>query len=146
MQHGWRASVLASILIGTAVLIGSAADPGVTFIGQGVVAGSALDRSGLAGQQICQADDPETCIDQATLGGFGSGLTFTGYDDVFVAVPDRGPFDGRTDVPYLDRFHFLYMTVNLGAPFPNITTVLLDTRFLWNESHQQFVGDVRDCE
>jgi hypothetical protein len=141
MQHGWRASVLASILIGTSVLIVSAADPGVTFIGQGVVAGSALDRSGLAGQQICQADDPETCIDQATLGGFGSGLTFTGYDDVFVAVPDRGPFDGRTDVPYLDRFHFLYMTVNVGAPFPNITTVLLDTRFLWNESHQHFVGD-----
>ncbi len=141
MQHGWRASVLAAVLIGTSVLTLSAADPGVTFVGQGLVPGNALDLSGLTGQPICQIADPDTCIDQATLGGFGSGLTFTGHDDVFLAVPDRGPFDGRTDVPYLDRFHFLYMTVNIGAPFPNIKTVLLDTRYLRNESNQHFVGD-----
>jgi hypothetical protein len=143
MQHGWRARALAAILIGTSALTLSAADPGVTFIGQGLVPGEALDKSGLAGQQICRDDDePEkTCIDQATFGGFGTGLTFTGHDNVFLAVPDRGPFDGITDVPYWDRFHFLYMTVNVGAPFPNIKTVLLDTRFLRNEANDHFVGD-----
>ena len=61
-----------------------------TFIGQGLVSGHDRDKSGLAGQQICRESDPEDCIDQATFGGFGSGLTFTGHDDVFLAVPDRG--------------------------------------------------------
>ena len=141
MQHGWRAPALAAILIGTSVLTLSAADPGVTFIGRGLVDGDAHDKSGLDGQEICREADPEDCIDQATFGGFGSGLTFTGHDNVFLAVPDRGPFDGLTDVPYWDRFHFLYMTVNVGAPFPNIDTVLLETRFFRNERNQHFVGD-----
>jgi len=90
MQHGWRAPALVAILIGTSVLTLSAADPGVTFIGQGLVSGHDRDKSGLAGQQISRESDPEDCIDQATFGGFGSGLTFTGHDDVFLAVPDRG--------------------------------------------------------
>ena len=90
MQHGWRAPALVAILIGTSVLTLSAADPGGTFIGQGLVSGHDRDKSGLAGQQICRESDPEDCIDQATFGGFGSGLTFTGHDDVFLAVPDRG--------------------------------------------------------
>jgi hypothetical protein len=53
---------------------------------------------------------------------------------------DRGPFDGLTDVPYLDRFYFLHITTDVGAPFPNIRTVLLDTRFLKNETGENFVG------
>ena len=105
------------------------------------VAGNALDLSGLTGQQICSADTPTTCIDQATLGGFGSAIAYTGFDNVFVAVPDRGPFDGRTNVPYRDRFNFLHLTVNVGAAFPNIRTLLLDTRFLKAQGNQSFVGD-----
>src|SRR4029077_12676261 len=78
----------------------------------------------------------------ATLGGLGSALTYTGHDNVFLAAPDRGPFDGRTfPDPYLDRVHFLYMTVDTSAPFPNITTKLLDTRFLKGQGNQNFVGD-----
>jgi hypothetical protein len=141
MRHRWRAALAASILAGYSVLTLSAADPGVTLIGRGLVPGDALDLSGLNGQLICQLDNPATCIDQATFGGFGSGIAFTGHDNVFLAVPDRGPFDGRTDVSYRDRFHFLYMSVNPAAPFPNITTVLLDTRFLENESGQSLTGD-----
>jgi hypothetical protein len=57
-------------------------------------------------------------------------------------VPDRGPFDGRTTegVPYLNRFHFLYMNIEVGAPFPNMRTRLLDTRFLYSEN-RHLVGD-----
>jgi hypothetical protein len=25
-------------------------------------------------------------------------MTYTGHDNVFIAAPDRGPFDGATDV------------------------------------------------
>ena len=78
MQHGWRAPALVAILIGTSVLTLSAADPGVTFIRQGLVSGHDRDKSGLAGQQICRESDPEDCIDQATFGGFGLGADLHG--------------------------------------------------------------------
>src|ERR1051326_1235375 len=113
--------------------------PGITFIGKGVVSGSALDKSGLTGN-ICQAGAHANCVPKAIFGGFGSDITYTGHDDVFIAAPDRGPFDGLTDVPYLDRFYFLHITTDVGAPFPNIHAILLDTRFLKNENGENFVG------
>jgi Esterase-like activity of phytase len=113
--------------------------PGITLIGKGLVSGASLDWSGLTGN-ICQAGTPSNCVPKAIFGGFGSDVTYTGHDNVYIAAPDRGPFDGLTDTPYLDRFHFLHITTDLGAPFPNIRTVLLDTRFLRNEVNQIFVG------
>ena len=104
-----------------------------------MVSGTALDTSGLTGN-ICQAGAPANCVPKAIFGGFGSDIAYTGHDNVFVAAPDRGPFDGLTDVPYLDRFYFLHITTDVGAPFPNINTVLLDTRFLKNETGENFVG------
>ena len=115
------------------------ATPGITLVGKGVISGTALDKSGLTGN-ICQAGAPANCVPKAIFGGFGSDLTYTGHDNVFIAAPDRGPFDGLTDTPYLDRVHFLHISTDLGAPFPNIHTLLLDTRFLKNEFGQTFVG------
>ena len=145
MRHRWLAPVSALVLIVPFVASLTAADPGVTLIGFGLVPGDSLDKSGLAGQQICRVDDPTDCIDRATLGGFGSALTYTGFDHVFLSVPDRGPFDGRTDVPYLDRFHFMHLTI-AGSSFdyptaPNVQMRLLDTRFLKANGNQNFVGD-----
>jgi hypothetical protein len=79
--------------------------PGITLIGKGVADGNARDKSGFKGD-ICQAGVPTNCVSKAIFGGFGSDLAYTGFKDVFIAAPDRGPFDGLTDVPYLDRFHF----------------------------------------
>ena len=118
---------------------------GITMIGQGPVSGSASDKSGLTGV-ICQAGVPANCVSKAIFGGFGSDVTYTGHDDVFVAAPDRGPFDGLTDVPYLDRIHFLHITTDVGAPFPNIHTLLLDTRFLQNQDNEIFVGGAGSFE
>ena len=112
---------------------------GITMIGQGFVSGAATDESGLTGV-ICQAGAPANCVSKAIFGGFGSDVTYTGHDNVFVAAPDRGPFDGLTDVPYLDRIHFLRITTDVGAAFPNIHSILLDTRFLKNEANEIFVG------
>jgi len=113
--------------------------PGITLVGKGVVSGSALDTSGLTGD-ICQAGVPASCVPKAIFGGFGSDLTYTGHDNVFIAAPDRGPFDGLTDVPYLDRFYVLHITTDIYAPFPNIQTRLLDTRFLKDWGGENFVG------
>jgi hypothetical protein len=120
-----------------------AGTPGISLIGKGLVSASLLDRSGLIGN-ICQAGVPGNCVPKAIFGGFGSDLAYTGHDNVFISAPDRGPFDGLTDVPYLDRFHFLHITTELGAPFPNIHTLLLDTRLLRNELDQTFVGAAGD--
>lgn len=117
--------------------------PGITLIGKGVISGAALDNSGLTGN-ICQASALANCVPKAIFGGFGSDISYTGHDNVFIAAPDRGPFDGLTDVPYPDRFYFLHITTDVGAPFPNIHTVLLDTRFLKNHSGENFVGAAGD--
>jgi hypothetical protein len=147
MQRAWLAVATATILIASSVFISAAdpPDPGVTLIGVGAVPGNGFDLSGLKGSQICAIDIDknvtDTCIDAATLGGFGSALTYTGRDDVYLGAPDRGPFDGRTDVPYATRFHLLHITVDLRKSFPNINTVVLDTRFLKDTGNRNFVGD-----
>ena len=132
----WRMALAALALTASAAW---AQPPGITLIGKGTIPGTALDKSGLTGN-ICQAGAPTNCIPKATLGGLGSALAYAGYDDVYVAAPDRGPFDGQTDVPYLNRVQFLQIKTDVGAPFPNIRTTLLDTRLLKNELGQTLVG------
>lgn len=147
MRHGGPAllSALGLIVCGLVASLG-AANPGVTLIGTGLVPGTALDKSGLAGHSICQFGSPANCIDQATLGGFGSALAYTGFANVFLAVPDRGPFDGRTDVPYLDRAHYMHFSIDTAAAFPNIRTTLVDTVFLKGKHHDDLVGSSSDFD
>jgi hypothetical protein len=119
----------------------AAPDAGVQLVGRALVSGTALDKSGLDGLPICRLGEPDVCIDQATFGGWGSGLTYSGSDSVFLAAPDRGPFDGRTDVPYKDRVHFIYIAVDTTKPVNQALRVeLLDTRLLVN-GKTPFVGD-----
>ena len=125
------------------VAASQALTPGITLIGKGEVSGSALDTSGLTGN-ICQAGAPANCVPKSIFGGFGSDITYTGHDDVFIAAPDRGPFDGLTVEPYIDRFYFLHITTDVDAPFPNISTTLLDTRFFRDKGGRNFVGAAGD--
>jgi len=132
-------STAATLTLAVVTLGGSAfAAAPVELVGKGTVPADALDKSGLIGP-ICQQGAPATCVDKAILGGFGSDIAYTGHDDVYIAAPDRGPYDGLTDVPYVDRFHFLRITTDVGAAYPNIKTTLLDTRFL-RKGNQRFVG------
>jgi len=133
-----RGIVLAVVTLFGSTL-GAVPPVGITLIGKGLVPGAALDKSGLIGN-ICQAGNPTNCVPQALFGGFGSALTYTGHNNVYLAAPDRGPFDGLTDVPYLDRVQFLKITTALEAPFPNINVSLLSTRLLRNERGQALVG------
>src|SRR5262245_13433046 len=111
MTRPWATTLAALALTASSLC---AATDGITLVGKGLVEGTALDKSNLQGN-ICQASDPTNCVPKALLGGFGSALTYTGHDNVYIAAPDRGPFDGLTDVPYLDRFHFLRITTDLNA-------------------------------
>src|SRR5262245_32751480 len=154
MRHRGPAvlSALGLFVVFLVTSLGAVSD--VTFIGIGFVSGTAFDKSGLDGQNICQFIEPPSnatpdCIDQATFGGFGSALAYTGFDSVFLGAADRGPFDGRTDVPYQDRVHYLHLALNMSAPapninVPNITTTLLDTIFLKGAANQDLVGSSSD--
>ena len=104
-----RTAVVAVVCFAAGTLWGQA-DPGIKFIGRGAIPGNHADKSGLKGS-ICQLGNAANCIPNTTLGGLGSGIAYTGFDNLFLAAPDRGPFDGRTDVPYLDRFHYLRLNV-----------------------------------
>jgi len=117
----------------------AAATPGITLIGNGRVSGAALDTSGTRGD-ICQVGKPANCVPKAILGGFGSALTYTGFYDVFIAAPDRGPFDGLTNVSHRDRVYFFKIITLVRAPFPNILVELVDTRLLKNQFDQPLVG------
>src|SRR5262245_24902387 len=130
------AALAASLIVSFSTLLASA-PPGIELVAIGHIPGNVLDKSGLSGV-ICQAGNALNCISKAVFGGLGSDLTYTGHDNVFIAAPDRGPFDGLTDVPFLDRVHFLHITTNLATK--QVSTVLLDTRFLKNELDQTFVG------
>src|SRR5262245_44398965 len=105
MKRLWLGVAIATAVASSSILLFAAADPGVTLIGTAFVSGSASDLSALNGK-ICALDfdghKTATCIPKATLGGFGSAITFTGHDNVYIATPDRGPYDGRTDVAYPD--------------------------------------------
>ncbi len=140
MKKAWKKVIV--LLVFTVLALNTSelrAANGISLVGRSSIPGNVLDKSGLTGNN-CQAGVPGNCVPQAIFGGFGSDISYTGHDNVFIAAPDRGPFDGLTDTPYLDRFHFLHITTNLGAPFPNINTILLDTRFLKNEFGQNFLG------
>jgi hypothetical protein len=133
MARWLRVCLIAVLLVPFSTMF-AAAPPGIELVAIGYMPGNVLDKSGLTGV-ICQAGNAANCVPKAIFGGFGSDLTYTGHDNVFIAAPDRGPFDGLTDVPFLDRVHFLHITTNLTTK--QISTVLLDTR-LKNEFGQTF--------
>jgi hypothetical protein len=70
------------------------------------------------------------------LGGI-SGIEYTGTDDRYLLIPDRGPADGATS--YRCRFHVMRLPVRPGAAKP-VTASLVSTTFLRNELGEHLVG------
>ncbi len=134
MTYRRRASLALLSLTATTLALGA---DSITLIGTGTVPGSASDLSGISGN-ICNALTPSDCAPHNRLGAFGSGITFTGHANIYLAVNDRGFFDGRTTVDYLNRFQVLRITVDRDAR--KVTPTLLDTGLFTNEAGQNLVG------
>lgn len=109
----------------------------VELVGVGAVPGTATDLSGLTGN-ISNLADPTQSIPMNILGGFGSGITWSGVRDYFFAVNDRGPYDGQTSPAYPDRFHVFRFTLDPTAK--TITPTIQATRLFKNRAGQDFVG------
>jgi hypothetical protein len=97
----------------------------ISLIGSGTVPGNASDSSGIF-DNICNVLTPSDCAPHNRLGAFGSGITYTGHANIYLAVNDRGFFDGRTTVDYLNRLQVLKISVDRDAH--KVTPTLLDTR------------------
>ncbi len=86
------------------------ANADVMLLGRSAIPGKASDRSGLT-------DTLPDGTPHARLGGFGSGIDFLGKDNLYVAINDRGPWDGAT--PYRCRFQTFEIIIRpAGDPDP----------------------------
>jgi hypothetical protein len=101
----------------------------VEFLGEAVIPGDAIDRSELT-------ERLENGTPQNQFGGI-SALDYSGADDLYVALSDRGPDDGA--VPYRCRSHRLRIQMHPGAVDP-VQVEIDSTNPLTDESGRVFVG------
>lgn len=88
----------------------------VEYLGRATIAADDIDRSGMT--DILPGDCPHN-----RLGGLGSGIAYSGRDDVYFALPDRGPADGRTD--WRCRVQVLDIKVDPASPISERVNVEL---------------------
>jgi hypothetical protein len=105
------------------------ATAGVKLIGTAQIPGDASDRSGFG-------DLLEGGIPHNRLGGI-SAIEFTGGDDRYLLLADRGPADGA--LPYRCRWHAIKLKVE-PARTPAVTVELLSTTLLQTEHGAGLVG------
>jgi len=134
MVLGWKTSfVLLTLSLFTLPMNADS----VTLLGTGAVSGDASDLSGLTGD-ICSGAVPTMCAPHNRLGGFGSGLAYTGQANTYIGVGDRGYFDGITDIDYKDRFQVFQ--INVDPANQKVKATLVDTRLFTNEAGVNLVG------
>lgn len=108
----------------------------IELVGKYALSGSATDKSGLTGSVTW----PGNSMPADRLGGFGSGIAYTGFGNTYVAVNDRGPGDGQAN-NYPDRFHAIDIAVDITKPVDSsISFNLLETRLLIDTLNRNLVG------
>jgi hypothetical protein len=129
---------LAHMLVWTVCSAGVSAEPGVNtadrveLIGVASVAGDERDRSRL--RTVLGGKIPAS-----RLGSFGSGIDYTGADNVYLACDDRGPGDGAYE--FRTRVQRLRIVVDAGAEFERRVVVeLMNTTLLSDEQGAGLTG------
>jgi len=123
-----RALAGASLL---AVVLPSAALAQIELVGTGSIPGNAKDGSGLT-RLLEDGVTPENQI-----GGLGSAIAYTGFSNLYLATPDRGPADGTTT--YKDRAYVVKIALKPNPAVPGkllVTPTVVDT-WLLRASHRK---------
>ncbi len=141
------------MLFRTALLIGlvsiapaRVSAQGVQFIGTGYLDGKGTDKSGLAASLLEDGVSPMN-----GLNGIGSGMTYTGFQNRFVLLPDRGPnkveYKGGAEVDfttsYPNRIQTFDIKVVQDGTRPTGWRVELShigTTLLKNPAGEQYIG------
>ena len=113
MSCHWALAGIACALLSQSLLAGSP----VELIGIGRISGVASDLSG-------QTTVLENGAPHDRFGGI-SALEYTGRDDRYFALSDRGPDDGATG--YLCRFHLLDVQIDTAADTPVVVRIVGST-------------------
>lgn len=103
---------------------------GIELLGVARIPGTASDRS--VHGEVLEDGTPSD-----RFGGFGSGLEWTGENERYLAVCDRGPADGATS--FACRWHELDVRVRPGALEP-VHVELVATTLLLDEQGRGFTG------
>ena len=112
-------------------LLSAPAHGEVRLVGTARLDGKGTDLSGLT--EILEGGIPHN-----RMGGI-SAIEYTGKDDHYLLLPDRGPADGAT--AYRCRFHELKLVVAPGH-LPAVAATLISTTLLENESGDPLVGSI----
>lgn len=131
----FRVLMLRAALVLFAAGFPVAAQAGIVYLGQAAIPGNSSDTSGL-GDTLVNPANPAQTAPHNQLGGFGSAISHIG-GNMFIATPDRGPFDGT--VNFFDRSYRFEIKVNPGTANP-VTATLKSTTLLTNESGANLVG------
>jgi len=105
------------------------------LIGVGAIPGTATDGSGLTGL-LEDGVTPGNLV-----GGLGSAIAYTGYGDLYMMTPDRGPADGTTS--YVDRAYVVKIDVRRSHADPAgyvVSPRILSTRLLSHGWRKFFTG------
>ena len=136
-----------ALLVGLIALLPiSAAAQGVQFIGTGYLDGKGIDKSGL----------PPTLLEDGVspmngLNGIGSGMAYTGQQNRFILLPDRGPnkveYKGGAEVDfttsYPNRIQTFDIQVVQDASRPTgwrVDLAHVGTTLLKNGAGEQYIG------
>jgi hypothetical protein len=103
----------------------------IKLLGTARLEGNATDQSGLT-------DMLAGGIPHNRLGGI-SAIEYTGKEDLYLLLPDRGPEDGATE--YCCRFHGLKLAVH-PSQSPSVVATLVSTTMLENEAGDSIVGTI----
>lgn len=127
---------MAIVRIASVLIFTGAASAQPTFLGVATVPGSATDKSALT--DILSDGTPHN-----RLGSFGSGITYTGIGNRYIAVDDRGPSDGAAE--FRDRFQTFEIAVSPGQS-PAVAVSLISTTLLTTEDGTHLVGNAKSLD
>lgn len=114
------------------LIVGLTARADITLLGTCALPADMLDRSGFKTEVV-------DGIPHAQLGSFGSGIDYTGKDDLYLAVDDRGPRDGAA--PF--RVRFQTFRIRIAPDNPTALRVSVEhvaTTLLCDEHRQPLWG------
>ena len=125
-----------SALFATCALLAAPTFAEVQLLGVGTIPGTTIDRSGLS-SLLEDGVTPNNLV-----GGLGSAITYSGWDNLYWATPDRGPADGTTT--YTDRAYLVRIGLRPSLATPgtyDIAPSIADVRLLTAGFRQYFTGN-----
>lgn len=120
------------MMMSLCLLVGAAQLPGqqVELVGVAEISGHELDKSGLT-EELGEG------LTNNMLGGI-SALEYLGRDNLFIALPDRGPLDGA--VQWQCRFNILEINIPTGSSGGPIRFQIEKTVLMSDEQNRPFTG------